>query len=112
VSLEQAGSASYPFLGGVVGFANTDNNISPGSYQYSYLAGVLDTPEGPATANDSTYSDATGLDESSESAIWSFDPSTATLSPQWINEDGCESFAVSWAVSFTENCQQPSPLPT
>jgi hypothetical protein len=87
----QAGSTSYPFLGGIVGFSNSDSSddLKSGSFNYVYLGGVQSTPEGPAVSERNTFTDATGNQKGAESAIWTFDPSSSSLVPQWTNTDGC-----------------------
>lgn len=44
IAVHQNGVSAYPYLGGVVGFANTDDNLRSGSFNYVYIAG---TSQGP-----------------------------------------------------------------
>ncbi|KAG9099994.1 hypothetical protein FS749_016564 [Ceratobasidium sp. UAMH 11750] len=81
-------ASAFPFVGGVVGFASTDDNFGPGSYNYAYIAGTEQIPAGPAVLRDSTFGTATGVPTDSESAIWVYDPKTQAITPQWINTDG------------------------
>ncbi|KAJ7461162.1 hypothetical protein FB451DRAFT_1181503 [Mycena latifolia] len=83
-------SATYPFFGAIAGFASDSDDFGPGSYNYAYIGGTTQSPAGspPFTAGDNSFSAATGIPESIESAIWIYDPETGTLTAQWINTDG------------------------
>ncbi|MDQ6725598.1 MAG: Ig-like domain repeat protein [Actinomycetota bacterium] len=108
-------NASFPYVGGITGFANTSPNLGPGSSNYAYLGGTTATPAGsPPVAGANAFTSATGIPEPIESAIWTQQASstlttaasatvalggqvhdTATLGattnnalvPQWINTD-------------------------
>ncbi|KAG8793075.1 hypothetical protein FRC12_003941 [Ceratobasidium sp. 428] len=78
----------FPFVGGVIGFASTDDNFGPGSYNYAYIAGVKQlAPGSPAELRDSSFGTATGIPTDSESAIWIYDPKSQALTVQWVNND-------------------------
>jgi len=80
---------SFPFLGGVIGFASTSDNFGIGSYNYAYVAGTGQTPPGSRPVfQDSTFGTATGVPTDSESAIWVYNPTTQAITAQWINTDG------------------------
>ncbi|KAJ7896498.1 hypothetical protein B0H13DRAFT_1885117 [Mycena leptocephala] len=83
-------SAARPLMGAVSGFASTSNEFSAGSYNYAYVAGTTQTAAGapPDSAAANSFTDATGIPESSESAVWIYDPVTQALTAQWINTDG------------------------
>ncbi|GJE90525.1 hypothetical protein PsYK624_066650 [Phanerochaete sordida] len=83
------GYQAYPFLGGIAGFANDGPNLRQGSFNYVYIGGVTQTAQGATPKNaDNSFTAATGIQESVESAIWSFRDGTNDLRAQWINEDG------------------------
>jgi hypothetical protein len=87
---------TYPFVGGIVGFASTSDNLSPGSPNYAYLGGTTATPPNSrAVAGANAFTNATGIPEDIESAIWSVSP-TFALTPQWVNTDASKpaTFAV------------------
>ncbi|CAE6437318.1 unnamed protein product [Rhizoctonia solani] len=83
-------SARYPFVGGTSGFASTSYNLSSGSYNYVYITGTTQTPPGspPVEDDNNSFGDAIGIPGAAESAIWTYDPVTNDLSPQWVNVDG------------------------
>lgn len=83
-------SATYPFFGAIDGFASESDDFSPGSYNYAYLGGTTQSPAGsvPFADGDSSFSAATGIPESIQSAVWSYDPKTQAITAQWINTDG------------------------
>ncbi|KZV83738.1 hypothetical protein EXIGLDRAFT_306152 [Exidia glandulosa HHB12029] len=78
------------FLGAVNGFASDSDVLAPGSSNYKYLAGVGSTPawSSPASSNANAFTQATGIEEASESAIWFVNTFSKELSAQWINPDG------------------------
>ncbi|KAI0344526.1 hypothetical protein BDW22DRAFT_1354602 [Trametopsis cervina] len=82
LTMENA-ATTQTLLGFVKGFADTDDNLSPGSFNYAYLAAVSHTPVGPAQPVPNSF---TSLPEPSESTVWLFDGSN--LSAQWVNTDG------------------------
>lgn len=57
---------------------------------YFYITGTTQTPHGspPAEGDNNSFGDATGIPKAAESAIWTYDPVTNDLSPQWVNTDG------------------------
>ncbi|KAF8217989.1 hypothetical protein K438DRAFT_1952849 [Mycena galopus ATCC 62051] len=84
-------SAIFDFLGAFVGNASTSNDLGPGSSNYNYLGGTVQTPAGsPPTNGGSSWEQATGDSKPIESAIasWSYDPVTTLLTPHWTNTDG------------------------
>jgi hypothetical protein len=87
---------TYPLVGWIVGFASTSDNLSPGSHNYAYLGGTTATPPNSrAVAGANAFTNATGIPEDIESAIWSVSP-TLALTPQWVNTDASKpaTFAV------------------
>jgi hypothetical protein len=80
-------SADAPFLGGIVGFASSSDNLGTGSFNYAYLGGTAQTASGAAPGpGASAFDDSTGIPEDIESAIWPLNGSNALL-PQWLNTD-------------------------
>ncbi|CCO29681.1 hypothetical protein RSOLAG1IB_06493 [Rhizoctonia solani AG-1 IB] len=57
---------------------------------YFYITGTTQTPHGspPVEGDNNSFGDATGIPKAAESAIWTYDPVTNYLSPQWVNTDG------------------------
>ncbi|KAI0668055.1 hypothetical protein C8Q78DRAFT_269612 [Trametes maxima] len=88
------GIAAYPFVGAVSGFANTDDNLGPGSFNYAYIAGTSQVTPGPAQPAPNAFSAATGsgTQNDAESAIWTLGPDNA-LTPTWTNADGAAAAA-------------------
>ncbi|KAK7678971.1 hypothetical protein QCA50_017914 [Cerrena zonata] len=83
------GNPTYPFLGAVTGFANSDSNLSPSNFNYVYLAGTTQTPAGSTPQRQANaFSAAAGVPEDVESAIWSINTATNVLSSNWVNTDG------------------------
>jgi hypothetical protein len=74
--------ATYPYLGGVAGFANTSNDLGAGSRNYAYLAGTV---AGTAT-NQNSFSTASGVPELSQSVLWSLGAGNL-LTASWVNTD-------------------------
>ncbi|KAF8215339.1 hypothetical protein K438DRAFT_1955325 [Mycena galopus ATCC 62051] len=68
-----------------------NNDVYPGVPFFganTVLVYVLPTSSGaPPTSGDSSYQDATLALADLESAIWSYDPFTTLLTPQWTNTD-------------------------
>ncbi|OSC97279.1 hypothetical protein PYCCODRAFT_1419807 [Trametes coccinea BRFM310] len=81
------GIAAYPYFGGVVGFANSDDNLGPGSSNYVYIAGTSSVPAGPAQPAPNAFTASTGLAEDVESTLWTLTDANV-LVPTWINTDG------------------------
>ncbi|CAE6435749.1 unnamed protein product [Rhizoctonia solani] len=83
-------SAAHPFLGAAVGYGADDANIGHGSPNYLFLVGTTQTPAGstPSTEANNSFSEVSGAEAASESAIWSYDPISRAFSIQWVNEDG------------------------
>ncbi|CAL1702947.1 unnamed protein product [Somion occarium] len=83
------GVAAFPFFGGVVGFANTDDNLSAGSFNYVYIAATSQTPVGSRpVAGPNAFTAATDISKNIESAIWTIDPNSRVLRSNWVNTNG------------------------
>ncbi|KAJ6575875.1 hypothetical protein B0H10DRAFT_2103786 [Mycena sp. CBHHK59/15] len=63
--------------------------LNPAPLNYNYLGYVShSTSNGrPPVSGANTFSDSTQDDEDIESSIWSYDPVTGALAPQWLNSD-------------------------
>jgi len=83
------GASPYGYIGGIVGFADTNNALKPGSFNYLYIGFVDETaPFATPAPGPNSFSDATGIPEDSESAIWIIETETGQLTAEWINPDG------------------------
>ncbi|QRV93369.1 hypothetical protein RhiJN_21387 [Ceratobasidium sp. AG-Ba] len=80
--------SKYPNVGAVVGFSSDSSDLKPGEFSYVYLTGTETIPSGPPQSANSAYRHASGFDDGAESAIWNYDPSSQSITPQWINTDG------------------------
>ncbi|HWH10557.1 MAG TPA: Ig-like domain-containing protein [Solirubrobacteraceae bacterium] len=81
-------NASFPLVGGIVGFSNSSNDLGSGSFNYAYLGGTTATAPGAAPQSGANaFTDATGIPEDIESSIWTDGPG-AQMIPQWVNTDG------------------------
>jgi len=77
--------ANFPFVGGVVGYDSTNDDIGPGSYNYIYIAGTTQTPvDSPPVSGNNSFTAIYGVPEKFESAIWSLGGNNI-VSPQWVN---------------------------
>jgi hypothetical protein len=78
---------TYPDVGAIRGFYTQSPDLSSGSPNYSYLGATAQTSPGARPVNgDNSYSDATGMPEDIESAVWSFG-SRNVLTPTWVNSN-------------------------
>lgn len=81
-------NAGYPLVAGVVGSGSSSGDLGAGSANYAYLAGGTATAPGATPQNvPNSFNNATGIDENSESAIWTYGADNSLL-PQWVNTDG------------------------
>ncbi|TEB38561.1 hypothetical protein FA13DRAFT_1808500 [Coprinellus micaceus] len=82
--------SDLPFLGGISGAVNSNDNMSPSSYNYAYVGATVQTANGsPAVSGDNSFSRATGNSRKIESAIWSLG-SNDQLTTSWVNSNGRE----------------------
>jgi hypothetical protein len=59
-----------PLIGLVSGFANTNDNLKPGSFNYAYFCGVARTAPGSFPQGvDNSFNRATGIPRNAESAV-------------------------------------------
>jgi hypothetical protein len=84
-------AASLPFVGAINGLANEGEALGPASSNYAYLGGVAaaGAPGSPPQPGPNSFTTATGIPESSEGTIWTYDALTGELLPHWTNPDGC-----------------------
>ncbi|KAF8753664.1 hypothetical protein RHS01_06828 [Rhizoctonia solani] len=81
-------NVSTPALGAIVGFFNEGDDLKAGSYHYAYIGLTSRTPSGavPQTGVNS-FDQVQNYNRKIESAIWSFNSSTKSVTPQWVNTD-------------------------
>ncbi|KAF5328324.1 hypothetical protein D9619_013352 [Psilocybe cf. subviscida] len=88
IEAEDPVQGSYPFVGMMKGWANDNPNLGPGSFNYVFFGGVQQSPSHSTPVDQSnTFTAATGIAESTESAVWHYDDVSGKLTPQWINTD-------------------------
>jgi hypothetical protein len=81
---------AHPFLGFVVGPADSDNDLGSGSFNYILLTGTSPTTSGsPPAAVGNSYDSG-----DSESMVWTYDSSSLTA--QWVNTDGSHPSTTLW----------------
>ncbi|KAJ7491300.1 hypothetical protein FB451DRAFT_1222733 [Mycena latifolia] len=86
------------FLGLVQGRDDTSSNLAQGSFNYLYLASTAQTSPNATPQNvDSSFSAVYGQPYSAESAVWTLDPVTHSLTAQWINSDGSRAPTISFS---------------
>ncbi|TFK84766.1 hypothetical protein K466DRAFT_664967 [Polyporus arcularius HHB13444] len=84
----QNGFADFPFLGLISGAVNTNDNMSPSSFNYAYVGGTIQTLTGsPAISGDNSFTHATRNERKIESAVWSLGSDNA-LTLSWVNSNG------------------------
>lgn len=84
-----APSSSHPFVGAISGFASTDDDFGPGSYNYAFIGGTSQTAPGSAAVpGENTFFMATGFEGNYQSAIWGYNPTSQAITAQWMNSDG------------------------
>ncbi|CAK5277978.1 unnamed protein product [Mycena citricolor] len=79
----------FPLMGATFGVLSegTANSLAVGSFNYAYIQSTSHTdPDSTPQYVGSSYPTS----EPSESAIWTYNAVTNTLSPQWINPDGSQ----------------------
>ncbi|KAG8793076.1 hypothetical protein FRC12_003942 [Ceratobasidium sp. 428] len=82
-------TGTFPWFGGVVGFASDSDDFSSDKSNYAYLAGTQHTdPGSPAMVGDSSFGTATGIPGDYQSSIWTYHPESKSITAQWINTDG------------------------
>ncbi|CAE7148455.1 unnamed protein product [Rhizoctonia solani] len=83
-------SPAHPFVGGAVGYGSDSQDIGNESISYLYLVGTTQTPAGspPSTEANNSFSEVSDTEAASESAIWSYDPTSRAFTIQWVNTDG------------------------
>lgn len=100
--------ADLAFVGGISGAVNTNDNMSPSSYNYAYLGATVQSAQSsdaseaslidflsslagangsPAVSGDNSFSRATSHSRNIESSIWSIGEDDA-LTLSWVNTNG------------------------
>ncbi|CAE6533217.1 unnamed protein product, partial [Rhizoctonia solani] len=80
---------AFPYVGGAISAPSDNNDFGPGKDHYAYLVATTQTPpRSPPVAGDNSYSMTTGTSSVYESEIWTYDPVTTQIRPQWVNADG------------------------
>jgi len=83
------GDNTFTFVGGIVGFASDSAALKHGSFDYLYVGGTKRTPDfSTPDAINNAFTQATGINEDSESSIWVYDSDLNELTAEWINPDG------------------------
>ncbi|KZT69725.1 hypothetical protein DAEQUDRAFT_251226 [Daedalea quercina L-15889] len=83
------GLTTYPYVGAIIGFADTSDNLASSSYNYLYIGGTHKSDPGALPQSGATaFSAASGTQKDYESSIWLIDPTTSEVTAQWINTDG------------------------
>ncbi|KAF8329469.1 uncharacterized protein EI90DRAFT_1401404 [Cantharellus anzutake] len=111
---------NYFYLGLVQGRDDVTSILHAGSYQYAYIANTNPTPpDSPPQNVGNSYTQATGRQRTSESAVWTLDVSAGTITPVWTNPDGTQPpiqiFLQSTAVYISGdagqfNARYPAPI--
>ncbi|RPD53849.1 hypothetical protein L226DRAFT_526987 [Lentinus tigrinus ALCF2SS1-7] len=84
--LTRNGLAAYPYLGGVRGFASSDDNLGNNA-NYVYIAGTTQAAHGPPVSGANAFSAASNIAVDYESSIWRFGANNELLA-SWVNTDG------------------------
>ncbi|KAJ7601634.1 hypothetical protein DFH06DRAFT_1153736 [Mycena polygramma] len=96
-------SKSLQYFAGVEGYFSLSDDLATNSPNYLVLAASTHTPAGSSVRyipNSSAI--ATGQSQSpGESVVWSYNPATGALTPQWINTDGSSPTTNNGVFSFT-----------
>ncbi|KAJ7702281.1 hypothetical protein B0H17DRAFT_1043504 [Mycena rosella] len=88
---------SPAFLGLVQGRDDTSSSLAQGSFNYLYLASSAQTsPNSTPQDVGNSFRSAYGEPYPAESAVWTVDPMTHSLTAQWINPDGSPAPTISF----------------
>ncbi|KAF7330241.1 hypothetical protein MVEN_02461400 [Mycena venus] len=89
LDLNVPANTACPYFGAVGSGDEEDVTIGPGRTEFVYisaLAASIAPNSPPSMTTGSEYKTRTGAQNTfAESAIWSYDPSSGSLTPQWIN---------------------------
>ncbi|KAF8634093.1 hypothetical protein AX15_001094 [Amanita polypyramis BW_CC] len=83
--------AAYPFFGAITGFNSTSDDLKEGHYNYAVFGGTVSrlASSHPMQGGNS-FAHLTGIHNSIETAIFSYNPSTSEIQCRWVNGDGSE----------------------
>jgi hypothetical protein len=83
------GDSTYPNVGAVSGYSNTNTALTAGSFNYVYIGGTAQTsPFATPALGPSAFFDATSVQEAIESAVWYFNTNNRRITFGWVNPDG------------------------
>ncbi|KAF8603690.1 hypothetical protein BDV93DRAFT_523160 [Ceratobasidium sp. AG-I] len=82
-------SAAHPFMGASLGYGSDSGDIGPGNTNYLFLTGSTQTPAGspPSYEASNSFSEVSGGEAASETAIWTYDPLSRALTSYWTNSN-------------------------
>lgn len=85
-------NSSYPNVGAIQGYYSSDADLGENP-NYLYLGGTATTAPGvppqTSSASPNSFTNATGISEDDESAIWSLGED-GSITPQWVNSDSSD----------------------
>ncbi|CAE6426572.1 unnamed protein product [Rhizoctonia solani] len=82
---------SFPYLSAAVGYMSEGDDLGSGSSNYVAItgnSGPMPAGSPPSNSTSNSYSTRTELAANSETAIWTYDPSTQNIQAVWVNTDG------------------------
>ncbi|KAF8872975.1 hypothetical protein CPB85DRAFT_1444819 [Mucidula mucida] len=91
IDLVDGPEPSLPFMAGIVGFSSTSQDLTLDSSNYIYLgaSGAPTALSNSAQAGITSFSEATGISESFETVIFSYDHD-GCFDILWVNDDSSE----------------------
>lgn len=71
-------------------------------FSYLYVTGTTNIPPGPPVfADNNSFGGTTGIPKYAEAAVWTYNPKTGALAPQWVNTNGAlPATFITWANDF------------
>ncbi|CAE6399567.1 unnamed protein product [Rhizoctonia solani] len=82
---------SFPYLSAALGFMSDGDDLGPGNANYLVITGNSGSTGSGSTPSKSTgnsYVTRTGQSANSETAIWTYDPTTQDIRVVWANTNG------------------------
>ncbi|KAF8896073.1 hypothetical protein BD779DRAFT_1667936 [Infundibulicybe gibba] len=72
-------------------FSSSSSDLSSGSFNYGYIGGTTQTPAlSPPVSGPNSFTAATKIPKTFESAIYRYNAATKEITPQWINTDSAQ----------------------
>jgi len=100
-SQENSG-VGFTLVGMILGQYSDTADMAQGSSNYGNLGGVASTAPGALPADgDNSFSEATGVAERIEAAIWAYDSVSEAINLQWVNSDGTSPALQFWVQDNT-----------